>query len=139
MTAELPGQGGCKRFPVHARIRRPPAASAGARPRCQRRPDQPKLLVTAEAHREAKSTRQSPKAKPEAVENLDPSDLNCSPKCSLSTKASVEASVLSIVNVECAVDCKCQTITQFLKPSQENLICNLQIYSLCFFLNFSFD
>ena len=30
LTAELPGQGGCRRLPVRARFRSPPAASAGA-------------------------------------------------------------------------------------------------------------
>ena len=70
-----------------------------ARPRCRRRPNQPMLMAPAEAHREARSTRQSPTAKTEAFEDLEARSpkflphLNRSPKCSSRTtgKASVEA------------------------------------------------
>ena len=66
---------------------------------CRRRPNQPMLMAPAEAHREARSTRQSPTAKTEAFEDLDARSpkflphLNRSPKCSSRTtgKASVEA------------------------------------------------
>ena len=64
---------------------------------CRRRPNQPMLMAPAEAHREARSTRQSPTAKTKAVEDLEaqspkfPLNLNQIQKCSSRTKASVEA------------------------------------------------
>ena len=70
-TAELPGQGGCWRLPVHARFRRPPETSAGACPLCLRRLNQPMLMAPSEARREARSTRESLNAKTEAVEDLE--------------------------------------------------------------------
>ena len=50
LTAELPGQGDCGRSKVRSLFRRPPAASAGACPLCQRSPNQPMLMAPAEVH-----------------------------------------------------------------------------------------
>ena len=65
---------------------RPRPFSAGARPRCRRRPNQPMLMAPAEARREARRARQSPNANPEAVEDLEarspkfPQNLNRKPE-----------------------------------------------------------
>ena len=80
----------CWRLPIRALFKRLPAAIASARTRCRRSSNQPMLMAPAEAWvcREARRTRQSPKAKTEAVK--DPPELESSQKCSLRNKACVE-------------------------------------------------
>ena len=127
MTSALPWQGCCWRLPVRTRFWcRPqpvqaPARGAGA--------VQPMLMAPAEVYREAQSTRQSPKAKIEAGKDFEASSpefppiSNRRPKCSLRTKASVEALSanrpkcalrlealieVAILDFDAIVDCKCQ-------------------------------
>ena len=87
------------------------------------------LMAPVEAYREAQSTRQSPKAKTEAVEDFEASSpkfppiLKRSQKCLLKTKASVEAGranrpkcalklealiEVGILDFNSTVDCKCR-------------------------------
>ena len=97
LTAELPGQGDCGRSKVRSLFRRPPAASAGACPLCQRSPNQPMLMAPAEVHTKSlvKARRRvEDRSRPGSSKLvLNPKARNSSqtgPKSSLRTKASVE-------------------------------------------------
>ena len=107
------------------------------------------LMAPAEAYMEARSTRQSPKAKTQAVEDFEasgpqfPQKLNQSPKCLSGTKASVEAQSanrqkcqsklealikVGILDYDATVDCKCQEHNSILKELSRGsyLICKIE-------------
>ena len=133
MTAELPSQDGWGRLPVHARFRRPPAASAGPRQLCRHRP--------ANADGTSRSSHESPKqASKSNGEDLQssrrlgslksqiPPKLESKPKLlvedeskrgSLKRESKPEVRVearstrrsrklLGILDIDATVDCKCQ-------------------------------
>ena len=148
--------GGCPFVPGSGARPQPvpaPARGAGA--------VQPMLMAPAEAYREARSTRQSPKAKIKAVKDFEawspkfPPNLNRSPKRLSRTKASVEARSanrpkcasklealveVGILDFDANVDCKCQEHNSISKELSRGsyLICKIEysrrIFGLSWFL-----